>query len=182
MADDDVYDETPQEQPDCLCASGAADRECMIAVIDSIMGPAGQYTSVQKLIPGWTSINNATSCGDVVGAIVHRWGSSANCYFMVDDPQKADGTAMPEPGDIFVLKSVATGQRAHIGFFYEVSGTPDNIQWRAAEGGQGPRDNQVMWISDQWRSMNDGEKVLDGWKSLADLSRDRLVCKKYNKR
>jgi hypothetical protein len=104
---------------------------------------------------------------------------------MVDAPIKPDGQKMPQRGDIFALKFASgdhAGERAHVGFIYEVTGSPSNFQWRSAEGGQGPQSAQTMWISDHFRGADDGSiRILEGWKSLDDLSRDRAQCRKNNK-
>jgi hypothetical protein len=179
----DVQQDVPSN---CICPAGASDRDCLIAIIDKVMGSAGQYKSVSVLglDPDYSKLaNSPTSCGDVLQALLRKWGNGAPPAFGVDDPIKPDGQTMPQRGDIFVLKSKTNGQRAHVGIFYEVNGSSwSELQWRSAEGGQGPMSAQTMWISDGMRGPDGQKTTLEGWKSLDDFTRDRAQCKKNNKR
>lgn len=155
--------------PGCTCTK--SDRDCMIDLLTTVrfgfrswvlcdsvrlllqvLGPPGNPKKPVSQIGLPDSYTKGTSCGDVVGTLVHRWGSSTNCYFMVSETVKyTAGGAQPQPGDIFVLIDRSNPpQRKHVGFVYSVQPSADgtSFQWISAEGGQGPQSAQTMWISD----------------------------------
>lgn len=176
----------------CVCKlSSATDRECMIAIIDKYIGDSGKFVSVTRLpfLESDYTPKKATSCGDVVHELVRLWGGPTTIYFSVKPSQlyrKDDNQSMPQPGDIFIMEPVHkkwTDERAHVGIFYDVRGEAGNFEWRSAEGGQGPMNDQKMWISDTWRGpepKEGGKQRLLGWRSLDTLTRKREECRRLN--
>ena len=137
----------------------------------------------------------ATSCGDVLKALLTLWKSNFVGAFNIRDTDatghgpgakklgyyvEADGVKVPKPGDIIVLRSgfgpSSVGTAGHVGILVEASETV----WRTADGGGGALPDQTAKVTDRTvrieksipilKSPTDGkEKQLDGWVDLDKL-------------
>lgn len=157
---------------------------------------------------GWTKARGAqskkekeagtpvvTSCGDILAAMLRLWKSNFIGAFGIRDLDskgkkpgakgrgyyvEADGTQLPRPGDILVLRNgvgrSSVGSVGHVGILVEASDTV----WRTADGGGGALPDQTAKIAERTvrfennipilKSPTDGkEKQLDGWVDLDRL-------------
>ena len=104
----------------------------------------------------------ATSCGDVLKAVLKLWGSSFIGAFGIRDVGadgkspgakahgyyvEADGTNAPSPGDILILRNGAGpgsgGSVGHVGIFVGEEGG----HWKTADGGGGVLPDQTAAVT-----------------------------------
>jgi len=137
----------------------------------------------------------ATSCGDVLKALLTEWKSNFVGAFNIRDQDskgrspgakglgyyvEADGVQTPQPGDIIVLRNgvgkASGGPVGHVGILVEAGET----EWRTADGGGGALPDQTARVTTRTvrfennipilRSPTDlKEKQLDGWVDLDKL-------------
>jgi hypothetical protein len=137
----------------------------------------------------------ATSCGDVLKALLTLWKSNFVGAFNIRDSNatgrgpgakqlgyyvEADGVQSPQPGDIIVLRNgvgkASAGIVGHVGILVEAGET----EWRTADGGGGALPDQTASVTTRTvrfennisilRSPTDlKEKQLDGWVDLGKL-------------
>jgi hypothetical protein len=138
----------------------------------------------------------ATSCGDILSAMLTLWKSNFIAAFGIRDTDatghgpgakklgyyvEADGVKSPKPGDIVVLRNgfgpTSVGSVGHVGIL--VSAADDG--WSTADGGGGMLPDQTACVTKRTirfenkipilKSPTDGkEKQLDGWVDLDKLT------------
>lgn len=137
----------------------------------------------------------ATSCGDVLSAMLVLWKSNFVGAFMIRDLDskgrapgakgrgfyvEVDGIQVPKPGDIIVLRNGvgqgSAGSVGHVGILVEAGETV----WRTADGGGGALPDQTACVTNRTVRLENGipilksptdnkEKQLDGWVDLDKL-------------
>jgi len=137
----------------------------------------------------------ATSCGDILSAMLRLWHSNFVGAFMIRDQDangqapgakgrgfyvEADSARLPKPGDILVLRNGfgkgTAGSVGHVGILVEAGETI----WRTADGGGGSLPDQTASVTDRTVRLKNGiavlksptdnkEKQLDGWVDLDKL-------------
>jgi hypothetical protein len=138
----------------------------------------------------------ATSCGDILAAMLRLWGSNfVGAFYIRDQDSKgrppgakglgyyveAEATQSPQPGDIIVLRNgvgkTSVGTIGHVGILVEVGET----EWRTADGGGGALPDQTASVTTRTIRFDDNkipilksptdlkEKQLDGWVDLDKL-------------
>lgn len=190
----------------------SAGRQEMLALIDkwmptSLSSPQVPNGETKDLLgmAGWTTSKGteqkkvkdaggppATSCGDVLSAMLRLWRSDFVGAFMIRDKNSknqkpgakelgyyvdADGSNTPLPGDILVLES-GDGSVAHVGILVEASAE----EWLTADGGAGLLPDQKAEVTKRTVRFDDNniailksptdnkEKRLDGWVDLDRLT------------
>jgi hypothetical protein len=138
----------------------------------------------------------ATSCGDILKAMLTLWKSNFIAAFNIRDSDAtghgpgakslgyyvvADGSNTPKPGDIVVLRNgfgpSSVGSVGHVGILVSVA----DDGWSTADGGGGMLPDQTASVSKRTvrfdnkiailKSPTDGkEKQLDGWVDLDKLT------------
>jgi hemopexin len=169
--------------------------------------PEGEKQSLMSLA-GWTKARGAqskrekdagtkvvTSCGDILAAMLKLWKSNFVGAFGIRDLDsrgrkpgakdlgyyvEVDGTQMPKPGDIIVLRNgvgrSSVGSVGHVGILVEATPTT----WRTADGGGGVLPDQTAMVTERTVRFENGvpilksptdakEKQLDGWVDLDRL-------------
>ncbi|HLJ26731.1 MAG TPA: hypothetical protein VKY85_08480 [Candidatus Angelobacter sp.] len=216
-ADQPAADGNPPAQPsaDQPAQQLSAGRQNMLDLINKWMPtslsqpmiPDGETQDLMAMA-GWTTARGqqskqdkddhkpvATSCGDILSAMLRLWRSNFVGAFMIRDRDsqnhppgakglgyyvEADGVQSPKPGDIIVLRngfgSGSAGSVGHVGILVEASADV----WRTADGGGGALPDQTAKVTDRTvrlennipilKSPTDGkEKQLDGWVDLDKL-------------
>jgi hypothetical protein len=193
----------------------SAKRQSMLDLIDkwmptSLNNPRVPEGETQDLMAkaGWTKATGqynkklkddgkvfATSCGDILAAMLRFWGSNFVGAFNIRDQDskgrspgakglgfyvEADGVQSPQPGDIIVLRNgvgkSSAGSTGHVGILVEAGET----EWRTADGGGGALPDQTASVTTRTvrfeasipilKSPTDlKEKQLDGWVDLDKL-------------
>jgi hypothetical protein len=193
----------------------SAKRQSMLDLIDkwmptSLNNPRVPEGETQDLMAkaGWTKATGqynkklkddgkvfATSCGDILAAMLRFWGSNFVGAFNIRDQDskgrspgakglgfyvEADGAQSPQPGDIIVLRNgvgkSSAGSTGHVGILVEAGET----EWRTADGGGGALPDQTASVTTRTVRFEDSipilksptdlkEKQLDGWVDLDKL-------------
>jgi len=193
----------------------SAKRQSMLDLIDkwmptSLNNPRVPEGETQDLMAkaGWTKATGqynkklkddgkvfATSCGDILAAMLRFWGSNFVGAFNIRDQDskgrspgakglgfyvEADGVQSPQPGDIIVLRNgvgkSSAGSTGHVGILVEAGET----EWRTADGGGGALPDQTASVTTRTVRFEDSipilksptdlkEKQLDGWVDLDKL-------------
>jgi len=137
----------------------------------------------------------ATSCGDILAAMLAEWRSTFIGAFAIRDRDaknrppgakdlgyyvEADGVQSPQPGDIIVLRNGvgqgSAGSVGHVGILVEAGET----EWRTADGGGGALPDQTASVTTRTVRFENSiailksptdlkEKQLDGWVDLDKL-------------
>lgn len=137
----------------------------------------------------------ATSCGDILAAMLAEWRSNFIGAFAIRDRDaknrppgakglgyyvEADGVQTPQPGDIIVLRNGvgqgSAGSVGHVGILVEAGET----EWRTADGGGGTLPDQTASVTTRTVRFENNipilksptdlkEKQLDGWVDLDKL-------------
>jgi hypothetical protein len=209
--------DAPEQATGQVPATGElnAKRQSMLDLIDkwmptSLNNPRVPEGETQDLMAkaGWTKATGqynkklkddgkvfATSCGDILAAMLRLWGSNFVGAFNIRDQDskgrspgakglgfyvEADGAQSPQPGDIIVLRNgvgkSSAGSTGHVGILVEVGET----EWRTADGGGGALPDQTASVTTRTvrfeasipilKSPTDlKEKQLDGWVDLDKL-------------
>jgi hypothetical protein len=191
----------------------SAGRRSMLALIDKWMPtslsapriPDGESQDLLALA-GWTKATGesnkkvkddgghpATSCGDVLKAMLGLWKSNFMGAFMIRDMdatghgpgakklgyyveadqlvREGDVIRSPKPGDIIVLRngvgSGSAGSVGHVGILVEAGAST----WRTADGGGGALPDQTARVTDRDVRWADGVPIL---KSPTDLREKQL--------
>ena len=193
----------------------SAKRQSMLDLIDkwmptSLNNPRVPEGETQDLMAkaGWTKATGqynkklkgdgkvfATSCGDILAAMLRLWGSNFVGAFNIRDQDskgrspgakglgfyvEADGVQSPQPGDIIVLRNgvgkSSAGTAGHVGILVEARET----EWRTADGGGGALPDQTASVTTRTVRLENNipilksptdlkEKQLDGWVDLDKL-------------
>jgi hypothetical protein len=193
----------------------SAKRQSMLDLIDkwmptSLNNPRVPEGETQDLMAkaGWTKATGqynkklkddgkvfATSCGDILAAMLRLWGSNFVGAFNIRDQDskgrspgakglgfyvEADGVQSPQPGDIIVLRNgvgkSSAGTAGHVGILVEAGET----EWRTADGGGGALPDQTASVTTRTVRLENNipilksptdlkEKQLDGWVGLDKL-------------
>jgi hypothetical protein len=193
----------------------SAKRQSMLDLIDkwmptSLNNPRVPEGETQDLMAkaGWTKATGqynkklkddgkvfATSCGDILAAMLRLWGSNFVGAFNIRDQDskgrspgakglgfyvEADGVQSPQPGDIIVLRNgvgkSSAGTAGHVGILVEAGET----EWRTADGGGGALPDQTASVTTRTVRLENNipilksptdlkEKQLDGWVDLDKL-------------
>jgi hypothetical protein len=175
--------------------------------LNSPMVPEGETQDLMAKV-GWTKATGqdnkklkddgkvfATSCGDILAAMLRLWGSNFVGAFNIRDQDskgrspgakglgfyvEADGVQSPQPGDIIVLRNgvgkSSAGTAGHVGILVEAGET----EWRTADGGGGVLPDQTASVTTRTVRLENNipilksptdlkEKQLDGWVDLDKL-------------
>ena len=212
-----IEGDAPEQATGQVAATGElnAKRQSMLDLIDkwmptSLTNPRVPEGETQDLMAkaGWTKATGqynkklkddgkvfATSCGDILAAMLKLWGSNFVGAFNIRDQDskgrspgakglgfyvEADGVQSPQPGDIIVLRNgvgkSSAGTSGHVGILVEAGET----EWRTADGGGGALPDQTASVTTRTVRFENSipilksptdlkEKQLDGWVDLDKL-------------